>query len=110
MSFASACSGHGYKFASVIGEMLADLAERQQCRHDLSLFALSRFGGRLSKLHRDKVALIERGLPGEEQRLGHQGGARGEGRGATGTLHGRRCDEETTDLRTWQAADVKPFW
>jgi len=26
VAFASACSGHGYKFAPVIGEILADLA------------------------------------------------------------------------------------
>ena len=28
VSFASPCSGHGFKFASVIGEIMADLAER----------------------------------------------------------------------------------
>ena len=63
VSFASACSGHGFKFASVIGEILADLAQRRNSRHDISLFALSRFGGQMSVLHRDKVELIERGLP-----------------------------------------------
>ncbi len=26
IAFASACSGHGFKFASVVGEILADLA------------------------------------------------------------------------------------
>jgi sarcosine oxidase len=40
--FASACSGHGYKFASVIGEILADLAERGETRHDISHFRLAR--------------------------------------------------------------------
>jgi sarcosine oxidase len=40
--FASACSGHGYKFASVIGEILADLAERGETRHDINLFRLAR--------------------------------------------------------------------
>ncbi len=43
VSFASACSGHGYKFASVIGEIMADLAERGESRHDLALFRLDRF-------------------------------------------------------------------
>ena len=43
--FASACSGHGYKFASVIGEILADLAERGETRHDISLFRLARLTG-----------------------------------------------------------------
>lgn len=41
---ASPCSGHGFKFASVIGEILADLAERGMTRHDISLFRLDRFG------------------------------------------------------------------
>ena len=39
----SACSGHGFKFASVIGECLADLAQAGSTRHDLSLHRLSRF-------------------------------------------------------------------
>ena len=37
-------SGHGYKFASVIGEILADLATDGVTRHDIGLFALNRFG------------------------------------------------------------------
>ncbi len=40
---ASPCSGHGFKFASVIGEIVADLAEIGQTRHDLTLFRLARF-------------------------------------------------------------------
>jgi sarcosine oxidase len=40
---ASPCSGHGYKFASVIGEILADLATSGATRHPIGLFALSRF-------------------------------------------------------------------
>lgn len=39
---ASPCSGHGYKFASAMGESLADLALGEPPRHDLSPFALSR--------------------------------------------------------------------
>lgn len=35
---ASACSGHGFKFAPVIGETLADLMEGERPRFDLSLF------------------------------------------------------------------------
>ena len=43
---ASPCSGHGYKFASVIGEILADLAiERSAPDHNIDLFRLDRFGG-----------------------------------------------------------------
>lgn len=41
--FASCCSGHGYKFASAIGEALADLATSGASRFDLSPFALDRF-------------------------------------------------------------------
>jgi sarcosine oxidase len=41
--FASCCSGHGYKFASTIGEILADLATEGSTRFDISPFALSRF-------------------------------------------------------------------
>jgi len=40
---ASPCSGHGYKFASVVGEILADLAVGGSSRFDLSTFSLSRF-------------------------------------------------------------------
>jgi sarcosine oxidase len=41
---ASPCSGHGFKFCSVIGEILADLAMDGSTRHDISLFRLDRFG------------------------------------------------------------------
>jgi sarcosine oxidase len=40
---ASACSGHGFKFATVIGEILADLATTGASRYDLSLFRPGRF-------------------------------------------------------------------
>ena len=40
----SPCSGHGYKFASVIGEIVADLATNRTSRFDLSMFSLARFG------------------------------------------------------------------
>jgi hypothetical protein len=42
VAFASPCSGHGFKFASVIGEIMADLAEVGMTRHDISLFRLER--------------------------------------------------------------------
>jgi sarcosine oxidase len=41
---ASPCSGHGFKFAPVLGEILADLAASGATRHDISRFALARFG------------------------------------------------------------------
>jgi sarcosine oxidase len=39
---ASPCSGHGFKFASVVGEILADLVQTGATRHDISLFSLGR--------------------------------------------------------------------
>jgi sarcosine oxidase len=93
VSFASACSGHGYKFASVIGEIVADLAQRRSSRHDISLFALSRFGGRMSALHRDKVELIQRGLPGAETHAPLPSGG-----------------QYSRQAPTWQAGDIRPFW
>jgi sarcosine oxidase len=41
---ASPCSGHGFKFAPVIGEIIADLATTGATRHDISRFRLARFG------------------------------------------------------------------
>jgi sarcosine oxidase len=40
----SPCSGHGYKFASVVGEIVADLATTGKRRFDLGMFSLARFG------------------------------------------------------------------
>jgi sarcosine oxidase len=40
---ASPCSGHGYKFASVIGEILSDLAIDGATRHPIGLFDAARF-------------------------------------------------------------------
>jgi sarcosine oxidase len=40
---ASPCSGHGFKFASAIGEVLADLLVKGTSRFDLKLFRLERF-------------------------------------------------------------------
>src|SRR5205085_4792262 len=48
----SACSGHGFKFAPAIGEVLSDLLVEGFTRFDLELFAPGRFapayGARLS--------------------------------------------------------------
>jgi sarcosine oxidase len=40
---AAGFSGHGYKFCSVIGEILADLAIEGSTRHDIGLFRIDRF-------------------------------------------------------------------
>ena len=43
VSFASPCSGHGYKFATVIAEILADLAVEGATRHPIGMFSPRRF-------------------------------------------------------------------
>ena len=40
---AAGFSGHGFKFCSVVGEILADLTVDGQTRHDVDLFRLARF-------------------------------------------------------------------
>ena len=40
---ASPCSGHGFKFAGLIGEILADLATTGETDKPIGLFAPSRF-------------------------------------------------------------------
>ena len=41
--FAAGFSGHGFKFCSVVGEIMADLATRGETAHDISLLRLDRF-------------------------------------------------------------------
>ena len=43
IAYASACSGHGFKFASVMGEILADLALVGSTRHPIGFLSVSRF-------------------------------------------------------------------
>jgi len=42
---ASPCSGHGFKFGPVLGDILADLAMHGATRHDISRFRLERLTG-----------------------------------------------------------------
>src|SRR5262249_4693074 len=42
----SACSGHGFKFASVVGEAAADLVERGQTALPVEFLSAGRFGQR----------------------------------------------------------------
>jgi sarcosine oxidase len=42
VSFAAGFSGHGFKFASVIGEVMADLALERATRWDIDLFRFDR--------------------------------------------------------------------
>ena len=46
VAIAAGFSGHGYKFCSVIGEVMADLAQDGRSRHDIEFFRIKRFAGR----------------------------------------------------------------
>jgi len=41
--YASPCSGHGYKFSALIGQIMTDLALKGATPHDISLFQAKRF-------------------------------------------------------------------
>ena len=41
---ASACSGHGFKFSSVVGEILADLTLDGDTKHPIGFLAAERLG------------------------------------------------------------------
>jgi sarcosine oxidase len=43
VSFAAGFSGHGFKFCSTVGEVMADLADRGKTNHDISSFDPARF-------------------------------------------------------------------
>jgi sarcosine oxidase len=43
VTVAAGFSGHGYKFCSVVGEVMADLAQDGRSRHDIEFFRLRRF-------------------------------------------------------------------
>jgi sarcosine oxidase len=42
----SSCSGHAFKFSTLIGDILADLAIEGETRHDIAMFRLDRFSAR----------------------------------------------------------------
>ena len=46
VTIACGFSGHGFKFASVVGEILAELALYGHTRHPIELFQMNRFGAR----------------------------------------------------------------
>jgi len=111
ISFAAGFSGHGFKFASVIGEIMADLAERGDTRHNIELFRLDRFsGGRRSGVrgqgsgvgHRSPVGqrsvISGRPVRGERSRLAR--GAYREG----DDPYGRSVFAEDG------AGAIRPFW
>ena len=58
---ASPCSGHGYKFCSVIGEIMADLALEGRTQHNIELhkIAATRLGHKelLDRIANSRVAM-----------------------------------------------------
>ena len=46
VAIAAGFSGHGYKFCSVVGEVMADLAQHGETGHDIEFFRLARFAGK----------------------------------------------------------------
>ncbi len=44
VALAAGFSGHGFKFASVVGEILADLADNGRTDLPIGMFRLNRFG------------------------------------------------------------------
>jgi len=83
VSFASPCSGHGFKFASVVGEIMADLAETGLTRHDVSLFRLDRLTRPAWRAKLDRPAVVSDGQP---------------------------PDRQETPRSFPRARDVRPFW
>jgi sarcosine oxidase len=59
VALAAGFSGHGFKFASVVGEIMADLALEGRSRLDLRLFRFDRFVMRPQREQRPSA------LPGE---------------------------------------------
>src|SRR5215217_7367620 len=85
VSFASPCSGHGYKFASVIGEIMADLGDTGITRHDVTLFRL------------DRLTRPSRGLPGRAHP-------------AMGTTD-REAHQQNGRPRSFpRVPEIRPFW
>lgn len=112
ISFATGFSGHGFKFASVIGEIMADLAERDTTRHNIELFHLDRFTGRSRAEGRGRLTVRKR-LPGQARSVHVYGSAslgarslpRRSGRG------GRLSEYAGISTVAAEARGaIKPFW
>ncbi|HEX5691149.1 MAG TPA: N-methyl-L-tryptophan oxidase, partial [Roseiflexaceae bacterium] len=105
ISFTSPCSGHGFKFASVLGEIMADLAEKGETRHNIELFRLERFAN-MPRAHgtarRDPFAGQQRSA------LARRTTTR-----RTGQLGSRQLGSwnERTSVVADEAEDaIRPFW
>jgi len=124
VSYATGFSGHGYKFASVIGEIMADLAERQQTRHDINLFSLERLTGQVSALYENRPGQRTRpvqqhqrrirALPQQRVRILDRQRQRLRQHNNSGLRSGISDRYggylDSSDPRYWDVDDVKPFW
>jgi len=88
--YASACSGHGFKFAPAIGEALADLATGAAPKVDLAPFARSRFDPAGERI--DGAAIASGGAPS-----GRRGGARLDSLGSPRTHDGGHMTATETE-------------
>jgi sarcosine oxidase len=105
ISYASPCSGHGYKFASVIGEVMAEIADLGYSRWDISLFRADRFGVPTSNLFRDK------GPAPRAQIVAHDPFGSWQGKPERFQKPVRfDSHSDTRDPRYWQRNAVTPFW
>jgi sarcosine oxidase len=93
VSIASPCSGHGFKFASVVGEVMADLAEKGFTRHDISLFRLDRLRPRPGQRQSQR----------QSQRPGQQPGQPVSGGRPAAQANGHHPSFE-------RMGDIKTFW
>jgi sarcosine oxidase len=101
VSFASACSGHGFKFASVIGEILADLAERDETRHNIELFRVGRFNNQWSTVNRQLSMSRHQQLAVSGQRSLI---------GGLPSAVGGRFDDRVSTLAEAGKGVIRPFW
>jgi sarcosine oxidase len=102
VSFAAGFSGHGFKFASVIGEIMADLAERGMSRHYLELFRTDRFTGRYR-------AQGHEGLKGPSRPPG-QLRPRPDHMAPSSRLRGALGNDRVSTIAAEAPDAIRPFW
>jgi sarcosine oxidase len=95
VSFTSPCSGHGFKFASVIGEIMADLAERGETRHNIEFFRLDRFAGHpRARGSARQIRPADRARSRRDPRM----------------IHERWAPERASLAAAEDEAAIRPFW
>jgi sarcosine oxidase len=114
ISYAAGFTGHGYKFASVMGEIMAELAIRMNTRHNIDLFRLDRFTGHARtglppyRRQQERANYDRPERPRLRSRSRQQRTARPPHMPGAGA---RQLDlSDTTDPLYWERDSVKPFW